>query len=74
MVQLKNQLPKTKRLRGKASTTVLDKPLAQGVIPHCSTKPSRALPCAVREESCDDETDVMFQREGVGPVVPKKRA
>jgi hypothetical protein len=74
MVQLKNQLPKTERLRGEASTTVLYEPLAQSVIPHGLTKPSRGFPGAGREKPCDYQTDITLQRERAGAVVPKKGA
>ena len=74
IVQFKYQLPKTKRLRGKASATVLDEPLAQGVIPHGSTKPERAFPSTVHTKPFDYQAGIMFERERAGAVVPKKGA
>jgi len=74
MVHLKNEFPKTKRLRGEASTTVLYEPLAQSAIPHGLTKPSRGFPSAGREKPCDYQPDITLQGERAGSVVPKKGA
>ncbi len=74
MVQLKNQLPKTKRLRAKPSATMLYEPLAQSIVPHGLTEPSCGFPGAGSQKPSDYQAGITLRREPLGAVVPKKRA
>lgn len=72
MIQIENELPKTKRLRGKTSTTMLYEPLAQYLISYGAAEPLGGFPCADREKPRDYQTGITLQSQRAATVVPKK--